>query len=42
MTMTMRKLGAVMMRPDKSLAYHGDHESRMHKEHREQTPLITK
>lgn len=42
MTMTLRKMGAIMMRPDKSLAYHGDHESKMHKQHRELNPLITK
>ena len=42
MTMTMRKLGAVMMRPNKSLAYHGDHESVMNREERINNPLITK
>lgn len=42
MTMTLRKLGAIMMRPDNSLCFHGDHESKMHKEHRKKTPLISK
>ena len=31
-----------MYKPVKSLAFHGDHESTMHKEHRKQIPLISK
>lgn len=42
MTMKLRALGCPMMLPDKSLAYHGDHESVMHKEHRKQVKLISK
>lgn len=42
MTQKLRALGCPMMLPDKSLAYHGDHESQMHKEHRKQTKLISK
>jgi hypothetical protein len=40
-TNQFRKLGVKMMMPVKSLAFHGDHESVMHGEHRKQTPLIT-
>lgn len=31
-----------MYKPEKSLAYHGDHESQMHKEERKINPLISK
>lgn len=41
-TMKLRALGCPMMLPDKSLAYHGDHESVMHREHRKQVKLISK
>lgn len=42
MTMKLRVLGCPMMLPDKSLAFHGDHDSVMHKEHRKQVKLISK
>lgn len=42
MTMKLRALGCPMMLPDKSLAYHGDHDSVMHPEHRKTTKLISK
>ena len=42
MTMKLRAIGCPMMLPSKSLAYHGDHESVMHKNHRLITPLISK
>lgn len=42
MTQEMRKLGAVMMLPEYSLLYHGDHESKMHKDHRQDVKLISK
>lgn len=41
MTRTLRMMNAIMMRPDESLVYHGDHESKMHKEERKKNPLIT-
>lgn len=40
-THKLRKLRIPMYRPVPSLAYHGDHESVMHKEHRKTTPLIS-
>jgi len=42
MTMKLRKVGCTMMLPDKSLAYHGDHNSVMHFEHRKKIKLISK
>ena len=42
MTMKLRDIGCPMMLPDKSLAFHGDHESVMHNDHRKETKLITK
>lgn len=42
MTMKLRKVGCTMMLPDKSLAYHGDHDSVMHFEHRKKIKLISK
>jgi len=42
MTQKLRALGCPMMLPDISLAFHGDHESVMHKEHRKTTKLISK
>ncbi len=42
MSMKLRKLGCVMMLPEFSYLYHGDHESVMHKEHRKAVPLISK
>lgn len=42
MTYKLRKLRVKMMIPETSYLYHGDHESVMHKEHRKQTPLISK
>ena len=42
LTTKMRELGVRMMTPDKSLAYHGDHDSVMHPEERKNNPLISK
>jgi len=41
LTKKFRKLGVKMLSPDKSLAYHGDHKSEMHTEHRKKNPLIS-
>ena len=41
LTKKMRKLGVKMLTPSKSLAYHGNHKSEMHTEHRKTTPLIS-
>lgn len=40
-TMQARKLNIPMFTPDKSLCYHGDHESVMHKELRKRQKLIS-
>lgn len=42
MTMKLRALGCPMMLPDRSLAFHGDHESVMHPEHRKEVKLISR
>lgn len=42
LTKKMRKLGVKMLMPTPSLCTHGDHESKMHKEHRKKNPLISK
>lgn len=39
LTNQMRKLGIPMLKPQTSLAYHGEHESKMHGEHRNQVQL---
>lgn len=36
-----KKLGIPMYMPDKSLAYHGDHESKMHPQERKYNPLCS-
>lgn len=41
LTMRLHKAGVPMYKPFKSLAYHGEHESVMHKEERKQNPLIS-
>jgi hypothetical protein len=41
-TMQFNTARVPIYRPKKSLAYHGDHESVMHEEHRKQKPLISK
>lgn len=41
-TMQLRKKGALMLMPNKSYLYHGDHKSVMHGTHRDQVKLITK
>ena len=41
LTFRMRDSGVFILRPDKSLASHGDHESKMHKEERKKNPLIS-
>lgn len=41
LTRKFRKLRVKMMMPVPSLCYHGDHESKMHGEHRKDTPLIS-
>ena len=41
LTKKFRKLGVKMLSPDKSLAYHGNHKSEMHTEHRKKNPLIS-
>lgn len=42
MTMKLRALNCPMMLPDRSLVYHGDHDSVMHPEHRKEVKLISK
>jgi hypothetical protein len=42
LTWKFNRLKVSMYRPKKSLAYHGDHESTMHKEQRKQIKLISK
>ncbi len=42
MTQRMNQIGIKMYLPNHSLAYHGNHESIMHKEHRIEVPLISK
>ena len=41
MSRRLWKKGVKMYIPEKSLAYHGDHESQMHKEERKNNPLIS-
>jgi len=41
-TKKLTALGCPMLKPIETLAYHGDHDSVMHREHRKQNPLITK
>ena len=42
LTFAFNKAKVKMFTPIKSLAYHGDHESLMHKEERIKKPLISK
>lgn len=42
LTLKMRKLGVKMLNTTPSLCYHGDHESKMHGDHRKDVPLISK
>lgn len=41
-TFQFYRAGVLMLKPRKSLAYHGDHPSTMHPEHRAKTPLISR
>lgn len=42
LTKRFNKAGVKMYKPVKSLAYHGDHESKMHPNERKKNPLISK
>jgi len=42
LTKKFRSFGVKMITPTPSLAFHGDHESKMHGEHRKDIPLISK
>jgi hypothetical protein len=42
LTFRMRNAGVFMLRPNKSLAFHGDHTSIMHPEERKRNPLTSK
>ena len=41
LTYAFNRNGVKMYKPNESLAFHGDHESTMHLEHRKQLPLIS-